>query len=234
MIKLNVSIDKQPDYTTCGPTSLHAVYRYYGDLIALDEVINEINQFEEGGGTLAAVLGKHALERGYEVSIVSYNINIFDPTWFNLSSEQICKKLEESLKSPNINSKHKFALNQYIAFIKSGGQLIFEDLSGKLLKKIIKKRIPILTGLSSTWLYRDKRENPVTNEYDDLNGEPVGHFVVIDGYSRKEFFICDPYHNNPINSSHHYNIEATRLLSSVLLGISSYDGNLLLIKKKDE
>jgi len=25
---LNVLIERQPDYTTCGPTALHAIYRY--------------------------------------------------------------------------------------------------------------------------------------------------------------------------------------------------------------
>ena len=34
-IDLNVRIERQPDYTTCGPTALHAIYNYYGDPIDL-------------------------------------------------------------------------------------------------------------------------------------------------------------------------------------------------------
>ena len=34
-IDLNVRIERQPDYTTCGPTALHAIYSYYGDPIDL-------------------------------------------------------------------------------------------------------------------------------------------------------------------------------------------------------
>jgi hypothetical protein len=94
-------------------------------------------------------------------------------------------------------------------------------------------KTPILTGLSSSWLYRDKRENPLTNEYDDILGKPAGHFVIINGYDEKgDFLICDPYHKNPINSSNHYSINGDRLITSILLGITSYDGNLLLIEKK--
>jgi hypothetical protein len=34
--------------------------------------------------------------------------------------------------------------------------------------------------LSATYLYQTKRE--FDNEYDDIRGNPVGHFVVICGY----------------------------------------------------
>jgi len=40
-IDLPVRIERQPDYTTCGPTALHATYRYYNDPIDLDTVIRE-------------------------------------------------------------------------------------------------------------------------------------------------------------------------------------------------
>ena len=32
-IDLKVQIERQPDYTTCGPTALHALYSFYGDPI---------------------------------------------------------------------------------------------------------------------------------------------------------------------------------------------------------
>jgi ABC-type bacteriocin/lantibiotic exporter with double-glycine peptidase domain len=36
---LRLDILPQPDDTTCGPTCLHAVYRYWGDEIPLAQVI---------------------------------------------------------------------------------------------------------------------------------------------------------------------------------------------------
>ena len=71
----------QPDDSTCGPTSLHAVYQYFDDDISLDQVIKEVSFLEEGG-TLAVMLGCHALKRGYKVKIYTYNLHVFDPTWF--------------------------------------------------------------------------------------------------------------------------------------------------------
>jgi hypothetical protein len=38
----------QPDNTACGPTCLHAVYRYYGVGMALQQVVDECLQLEEG------------------------------------------------------------------------------------------------------------------------------------------------------------------------------------------
>lgn len=54
----------QPDDITCGPTSLHAVYTYYGNILDLTEVIASVKSLE-GGGTLAVMLG-----------IVTYDANM--------------------------------------------------------------------------------------------------------------------------------------------------------------
>jgi hypothetical protein len=51
--ELGVLIERQPDYTTCGPTALHAIYRYYDDPIDLATVIAETPKLPTGG-TLGA------------------------------------------------------------------------------------------------------------------------------------------------------------------------------------
>lgn len=47
-----LAIETQPDTTTCGPTCLHAVYRHFGDQIAL--------------------------ARGYRATIHTWNLEVFD------------------------------------------------------------------------------------------------------------------------------------------------------------
>jgi len=71
----------QPDDITCGPACLHSVYEYYGDSISLQRVITEVKSLK-GGGTLAVLLGNHALKCGYKATIYTYNLHVFDPTWF--------------------------------------------------------------------------------------------------------------------------------------------------------
>ncbi|HPF71947.1 MAG TPA: cysteine peptidase family C39 domain-containing protein, partial [Candidatus Krumholzibacteria bacterium] len=75
---LPFEIAPQPDETTCGPTCLHAIYRYYGDDIPLDQVVREVPTLEQGG-TLAVLLAGHALARGYRAAIHTYKLQIFDP-----------------------------------------------------------------------------------------------------------------------------------------------------------
>ena len=57
--KLRVDILPQPDDNSCGPTCLHALYRYYGDELPLDQVLAEVPMLESGG-TLDVLLANHA------------------------------------------------------------------------------------------------------------------------------------------------------------------------------
>src|SRR5215213_5938346 len=79
--RLPVQTLAQPDETTCGPTCLHAVYRYWGDQEPLERLIARAHRLEHGG-TFAVFLGCDALRRGYRAAIYTYNVTVFDPTWF--------------------------------------------------------------------------------------------------------------------------------------------------------
>ena len=60
----------------------------------------------------------------------------------------------------------------------SGGTIRMQELNSQLIRGFLKKSIPILTGLSSTYLYFTKREIPENCKPDDVRGCPCGHFVV--------------------------------------------------------
>ena len=230
--RLHLEMAGQPDDTTCGPTCLHAVYEYYGDSISLEQVITEVKSLESGG-TLAVLLGNHALKRGYKATIFTYNLNVFDPTWFSEKEVSLAEKLkaQEAIRK---EEKLSFATHGYLEFLESGGTLKFEDLTLNLIRQFLKKSIPILTGLSSTYLYRAVRENPENNEDDNIAGSPSGHFVVLCGYDKetREVLVADPYQKNPVSGDHYYMVSIARLLGAVLLGILTHDANLLIIEPK--
>ena len=48
-LELPLDIRTQPDESTCGPTCLQAVCRYYGDEVPLDKVIGEVPTLSSGG-----------------------------------------------------------------------------------------------------------------------------------------------------------------------------------------
>lgn len=223
----------QPDDATCGPTCLHAVYRYYGDDMPLAQVISEVTQLR-GGGTLASYLACHALLRGYRATVYTYNLKVFDPTWFDGRRISIPEKLNEQLVYKSNDPDLSAATDGYLQFLALGGKLKFEGLTAGLVRRFLRKSVPVLTGLSATYLYNCSREQVVNGRlvYDDVKGEPVGHFVVLAGYDRekREVFVADPHIPNPISPAATYRVDIYRLLSAILLGTLSYDDNLLIIQ----
>lgn len=227
---LDFKILTQPSETTCGPACLHAVYNYFNDAISLQEVVNEVRYLEEGG-TLAVFLACHALKRGYSATIYTYNLNVFDPTWFTKENVDISERLTAQSKVRDFSKMH-IETEGYLEFLKMGGTIQFKDLTSSLVRKYLKRQVPILTGLSSTYLYRSPREYGPKADWDDLRGEPSGHFVVLSGYNRDErtVTVSDPFRQNPYSESHHYMVSIERVLCSILLGVLTYDANILIIE----
>lgn len=233
--RLQLDIHTQPDDITCGPTCLHAVYRYYNDDLPLDQVISEVTGLAEGG-TLAVMIACHALTRGYQATIYTYNLHVFDPTWFTDggASVDLAAKLREQATIKK-SKRLRTATAAYLEFIELGGVLRFEELSRDLIRRYLKRNTPILTGLSATYLYRCQREvdsGPRKMAYDDVRGEPTGHFVVLCGYDAesKRVLVADPLWPNPVSEVQLYEVPIDRLVNSILLGIVTYDANLLVLQ----
>ncbi len=241
MTPLRLDILPQPNDTTCGPTCLHAVYRYLDHQISLEQVIQEVGQLEQGG-TLAVFLGSHALRQGYDVTLYTYDLQVFDPTWFRPDREV---RLDERLKAQSeIKNRPRLrtATDAYVEFLHLGGKLRMEVLTIDLIRRYLKRGIPVLTGLSATFLYGEMREycpeNPPpgkTTLADDVRGYPAGHFVVLCGYDpeRRTVLVADPLEANPFAKDRQYAVDIDRVFSAIMLGIVTYDANLLIVRPKN-
>ena len=232
---LDIRILPQPDDVTCGPTCLQAVYRQLGQRLDLQQIINEVRGLPDGG-TLAVFLGIHALKRGLKARLYSYHLKIFDPSWRGAESAELAGKLEAQLAFKQ-GKKFEAASRAYIRFLELGGEIAFDDLTPELLDVPFNAGLPILTGLSATYLYDSRRE--YTNRqnravYDDLRGEPTGHFVVLCGREKHTVRVADPFIGNPLaTDSHYYDVGVERLIRAILLGVMTYDANLLVISEGD-
>ncbi|MFZ6001525.1 MAG: peptidase-C39 like family protein [Bacteroidota bacterium] len=233
-IFLDFDIKAQPDEVTCGPTCLHALYNHYKDTIDLKSVVQQVKHLKDGG-TLAVMLGNHALSRGYKATIYTYNLTIFDPTWSTLPTAKLIQNLKRQMAYKFTQRKLQVASRAYIRFLESGGKLKFSELDEHLIKGYLNKSTPILTGLSATYLYGTPREIAKTNKFDSVKGVPAGHFVIINGYDDANncVYIADPMNPNPLKSQY-YNVSFDRLINSIMLGIVTYDANLLVIEKKNK
>ena len=237
---IELSIRSQPDDETCGPTSLHAIYKYYGLSISLKDVISTI-EHSPSGGTLIPMLGKHALSHEFDATIYVNSLDIFDPTWFKKSSAS------REVLLTKLNSQSKFKLSKeflivsksYEEFLELGGNIRFKTVDVQMLKDYFKNNTPILTGLNSTYLYRSSRELYTTDGesfFDDIRGLSCGHFVVLCGYDdkRRRVVVADPYRENPLSKDNFYKVSSTRLINAIMLGAKTYDAALLVITPREK
>jgi hypothetical protein len=226
-LRLPVKTLPQPDETTCGPTCLHTIYNYWGKTEQLESVIARTRKLENGGGTFAVFLACDALRSGFQATIYTYNLMVFDPTWF-AAGVDIADRLRQQRKLKR-EPRLQHATDGYLEFLRLGGRLRLTDLSQALIHGLLRRGMPILTGLSSTFLYRAAREYGPDDTPDDVRGFPAGHFVVMAGYNREKrtVLIADPY--GPYQE---YWVNIDRVLGAVLLGIVTHDANLLVIHSR--
>lgn len=139
---LELEIQSQPNDSSCGPTCLAAVYRYWKDAVDLPQLIAQVGQLTSGG-TLAVQLACHALERGYDAVITTYNLQVFDPTWFRTKNgvgvhaelaEKLQRQLEIKRSRPDVDQlRLQVATECYLRFLSLGGQIQMRPLDEQLM-----------------------------------------------------------------------------------------------------
>lgn len=238
---IDIKINAQPNDETCGATCLHAIYRHYGLDISHEAVIGSVKK-SLSGGTLATLLGIHALKQGFNVTVYTNNLYIVDPSWFDLNgssvNELMCAKLEEQLKYKH--NKDLVSISKAcLEYFSLGGEMRFETLTTGLLEHYFNRNIPIMTGLSATYLYRCLREyytDEGVSVYDDVRGSPCGHFVILCGHDKggNHVVVADPHKENPLAHNNYYYVDINRLINAIMLGVITSDGTLVIIEPKNK
>ena len=194
------------------------------------------------GGHFAVAVDRHGdfggrvdveLRRAVFVLLRNHDRHVFDLV---LRGQFLGRALQFGrVAADQIHKRRKLlvASRSYIKFLEAGGKLLYAELDENLIKDYLKKSTPILTGLSATYLYGTKREISTSNKYDSIKGEPVGHFAIINGYNANSdyVYLADPMNPNPLKSQY-YSVTFDRLINSIMLGIVTYDANLLIIEPK--
>ena len=232
LLRLPVEMRPQPDETTCGPTCLDAVYRYWGAEGDLGGIINRTHKLEHGG-TFAIFLACDALRQDYRATLYTYNLTVFDPTWFAPGVDMV-ERLERQREAKPHDARLQRVTAGYLEFLRLGGRLRLTDLSRTLIRGLLRRKLPLISGLSSTFLYRAMREFGPDDTPDDIQGLPAGHFVVIAGYDRdkRSVLVADPYWRHPYSPAHEYWVSIDRVIGAILLGIVTHDANLLVVHPK--
>ena len=231
-VELPVNIQRQPDYTTCGPTSLHALYTYFGDSITLPDVISQM-KMHATGGTVSVHLAVHALRRGYDATTWVSNVNYWDPTWFEKKTD-LRAKLRARFAAKNWTSeRYRAALAAMDEYLELGGQVVWGDLSPERIGGVLDQGLPILAGTNGVYLYQCMRETE--SGPNDITGDAYGHFIVVCGYRSNDesVSVADPLMDNPAHGTKYYRASVHRLIGAIFLGAASDDANCLVIRPKN-
>ncbi len=225
----------QPTETTCGAAALHSVYRHWGLELPIARVIREVEHFPEGG-TWTVHLGRDALARGLSARIYTCDLQLFDPSWFAEGADDLAANLRRSIESGARSTRQDEQLLAYLEFLERGGEVRMEELGTDLVSRYVRAGVPVIAGLSSTWLYRSARERwegerPIA---DPLRGTPTGHFVVVHGVDphRRLFSIADPYLHRPFPGRRDYQVPIRRFFNAVMLGVVTSDAKLLVLRPR--
>ncbi len=227
---MDVPLSAQPDDVSCGPTCLAGVYRFWGQPIEITELRDHVRTLPHGG-TLAVFLAIDALRRGFAATIYTYNLSLFDPTWFSGEGIDLSAKLIAQAEA-----KHDVVLRSatagYLELLRLGGKIRYEELNRALLTRILDSGAPIIAGLSSTYLHNEVRETAMETLEDDIRGEPAGHFVVLSDINDHGVEVRDPYQSEPDSAGRSYTVGHERLIGAILLGALTYDANILVIRPR--
>ncbi|NNF29078.1 MAG: hypothetical protein HKN73_17775 [Gemmatimonadetes bacterium] len=228
-------MQQQPDDQSCGPTCLHGLYRFYERGLTLDDVMTSVRRLDHGG-TLGVLLGLDAIRRGFDATLFTYNLDVFDPSWFEEGARPLPSLLNEQLRYKR-DPRLVAAAEAYLEFLEAGGDVRHRELTPSLLAGLVRDGHPPIVGLSATYLYGCSREiyKGQTSTFDSVRGRPTGHFVVLSGIAEDtgRFRVSDPYGDNPRHGSGTYWVSPNRLLGAILLGVTTYDGNILVIRPQD-
>lgn len=235
-IELDIDMPDQPDDSSCGPTSLYSVYKFFGLDVTLETVIKELDGYDPAIGSYDAILGIDALKRGFDAIITPFNLNVFDWSWFGLNMDALRIKLDR-LASVGLSETVRKLASLYVEFIDRGGRIVFQynPEQAFFTANYYTGVVPLICGLSSTWIHQSKRENPDTGEYDEY-GRMMGHYVVLGGWewglNPVRTTVYDPYGSRTLFRSNKYILEYDQLLTAMMLGTNTHEGNLLRISKR--
>ena len=146
-----IEIQQQPDDVSCGPTCLQGIYRYHGHDVSLDDVMASVPKLDHGG-TLGATLGLDAIRRGFSAALLTYNLQVFDPSWFPSPRDRLVDLLSQQLEYKR-EARFVATAEAYRDFLAEGGVVQHRELSPGLLAKLVRGGAPPLVGLSATYLY---------------------------------------------------------------------------------
>lgn len=222
----------------CVQASAAQLLQFYRIDKSIDDIKAEvpvyISKDNQPLGSSIGHIAKYFIDQGFNTTIHTSDIQIFDPSWKKYSNKQLIDHLmkrQTDVKHPTYDQEaFNVIFDGYISFLKFGGQIAFPLIDEKYLVELLQKG-PIYTIVSYQFLNQspkavfDKDKDEFTN--DSIKGNVGTHAVILAGYKDNQFLIIDP--DKKFGGKRWFS--SSHLIASFYLAQTDYDNLLITLEK---
>ena len=238
MIEHKLTHVLQPTNNSCSQTALSMLLQHYKVNMSPQEIMDavpvEVDEHGEPWGTITQGLATWCIGQGFDVTMWSYDFEILDLNWKDLSSAEIAKRLRPTLeyRVKPFYGKHdtQMYINSYLSFIEAGGELIVQDYPSSAHLDELVEKAPVFISVNSNVLNgsgRARNTGEYTSEPDVKEGRIINHSVVLNGVTESgDYIIMDPWKQG------RREIERDRLLGAITAAHIESDNLIFALSKK--
>ena len=209
---------------SCGPICLANIYDYLKINVGLKKILTDL-KIENKTTTYVPQLALHLKSQGLNTTLISSTPYIVSPSWFNKSNLIIVERLEKYI---TFNKKNKWekTIKYLITYLKNDGNLRIIDLTTKIIDHYLDDGYLIVCCLEESWIWGERKVKVIV-KFDDVLGAPRGHFIVLYGKDKSDYFVSDPYPTGLKNRDGLYKLNKDKLLVATLV----WSGQIIAVKK---
>lgn len=193
--------------------ALHYAYRHHRVNIDFHDLVNSL-EFDGDRECLGATLARHAVSRGHEVWMATWNIDLLAPSLFE--EDDLEEALQDELELL-VQEQHPGAdgVAHHLSIVQGGVQLTMPDVTFELLAHLSRRYGVLLASVDADYLALGTQRDPGSAWVVIRGCDPLNREVILSDSA-------DPRLGQPL-----YRETMTRLLPAITL---SPEANLIALR----
>lgn len=226
----------QQEEADCVQACAAQILSHFGTKKSVSEIKAEVPVFVDSHGTkLGTSIGHVAvyfLSLGFEVTLHTSDVVLFDTTWKQLSKQELVARLQDRAANLTHAIYGRDAIQAitdgFVQFLQRGGMLVQAVVDEKYLVQLLTEG-PVYAVVNYQFLYDKPKYRFVgdTLEDDPVRGDPSTHAVLITGYKNGLFCLLDP--NAEFQVAEQW-VAASKLIASYYLADVNLDPILITLR----
>ena len=173
----------------CSLWCLKMVYEYYGLHRSVPDLLAEVQRIPTG--VYIQELGRHAVDNGFAVSLVTHDVTRLPLAYERQSSQQMMADLRQLLTGEDLTEKQAAYLGGMLRFLEAGGELRLRiPTLADSMRRDLADGHPVICSLDMKALYGGRAADEEWPAAYRLG--QVGHYVVVTGLTENAITVNDP------------------------------------------